>query len=156
MFSRGFFSLAVAVFTVLMGETSYALISKGHQILINRGLQLQGLSQDDCYLHLDTYSSANYTSINWINEINASGQTTHSSRPDWMGDAPGFPWSRWAKTETQMPPQVTPYGGDETLYLSPLIALQLGDEWSLNDDATRTRLVNWFQSVRANWPNAIL
>ena len=137
-------------------QTSHAELSKGHQILIQRGLQLQGLSQDDVYLHLDTYFNANYTSINWINGLDGSGQTAHSSRPDWMGDAPGFPWSRWAQAETQMPPQITPYGGDETPYLSQLIALQLGDEWNLNDDATRTRLVNWFLAVRASWPNTIL
>lgn len=73
-----------------------------------------------------------------------------------MGPAPGYLWSRWAIDETQMPPQITPYGGDETPYLPQLFALQLGDEWNLNDDATRTRLVDWFNSVRADWPNAIL
>src|SRR5438067_1620556 len=84
-----------------------AQISKGNQILINHGLQLQGLAQDDCLLTLSTYSNANYTSIDWINSAGA-----HSSRPDWMGPAPGFPWARWAGDETQMPPQMTPYGGD--------------------------------------------
>lgn len=128
-----------------------AQVSKGHQILLNRGLQLQGLSQDDCYLHLDTYSNANYTSIHWVNSPGA-----HSSRPDWMGAAPGFAWSRWAADETQMPPQITPYGGDETPYLSQLLALQLGDEWNLNDLTTRNRLVDWFNLVRTNWPNTIL
>ena len=44
-------------------HSATAQISKGQQILITRGLQIQGLSQDDCYLHLDTYSNANYTSI---------------------------------------------------------------------------------------------
>src|SRR6266581_3263563 len=124
---------------------------KGHQILINRGLQLQGLSQDDCYLHLDTYSNANYTSIQWDNSPGA-----HSSRPEWMGPAPGFPWARWAWDATQMPPQLTPNDGDETPYMSQLLALQLGDEWNLNDGPTRTNLINWFVSVRTNWPNTLL
>jgi hypothetical protein len=128
-------------------------VGKGHLILMDRGLQLQGLSQDDCYLHLDTFSNANYTSIAWINSPNPSG---HSSRPDWMGPAPGFLWSRWAADETQMPPQITPYGGDETPNMSQLFALQLGDEWNLNDDTVRTRLVDWFNSVQANFPNVIL
>jgi hypothetical protein len=143
--------LSIAAF--LFGTPNgHAQLSKGHQILLNRGLQLQGLSQDDCYLHLDTFSNANYTSINWINSISPA----HSSRPTWMGDPPGFPWARWVWDETQMPPQVTPYGGDETPFLSQLLTLQLGDEWNLNDDATRTRLVNWFNAVRTNWPNTIL
>lgn len=73
-----------------------------------------------------------------------------------MGNPPGFPWARWVADETQMPPQLTPYGGDETPFLSQLLALQLGDEWNLNDATTRTRLVNWFNTVRSNWPNALL
>ena len=133
-----------------------AEVSKGHQILIDRGLQLQGQSQDDCYLHLDTFTNANYTSINWLNGADASGQPVHSSRPDWMGDAPGILWARWAADETQMPPQSTPYGGDETPYLDQLMALQMGDEWNINDATMRTRLVDWFNTVRANWPNTIL
>src|SRR5437588_8973344 len=128
-----------------------AQISKGNQILINRGLQLQGLSQDDCVLTLSKYTNANYTSIQWDNSPGA-----HSSRPDWMGPAPGFPWGRWVWDTTQMPPQITPYGGDETAYMSRLLALQLGDEWNLNDGPTRTNLINWFISVRTNWPNTIL
>ena len=142
---------SVVSFLVLISgfeHSARAQISKGYQILINRGLQLQGLSQDDCYLHLDTYSNLNYTSIQWVN---SPGQ--HSSRPEWMGLAPGFPWGRWCWDATQMPPHVTPYGGDETPYLSQLLALQLGDEWNLNDGPTRTNLINWFVAVRTNWPN---
>ena len=141
------FSLAFS-----FAPSSPAQLSKGHQILINRGLQLQGLGQDDCLLTLSTYSNANYTSILWDNSINPP----HSSRPNWMGPAPGYPWARWVVDQTQMPPQVTPYGGDETPFMSLLLALQLGDEWSLNDGPTRTNLINWFQAVRANWPNTLL
>ena len=117
---------------------------------------MQGLAKDDCYVTLSTYTNANYNSISWINEIGTNGLPTHSSRQPWLGPPPGFPWSRWATTETQMPPQLTPYGGDETPYLSQLIALTLGDEWNLNDSAIRDRLVSWFVAVRTNWPNTIL
>ena len=85
--SNNRFWIAVSLFiSCLQLQPINAQVSKGHQILLNRGLQLQGLSQDDCYLHLDTFTNANYTSINWINSPGA-----HSSRPDWMGAAPGFP-----------------------------------------------------------------
>jgi hypothetical protein len=143
--------LLYASIVLLHIHPGFSQLSKGHRILIKRGLQLQGLSQDDCYLTLVTYSNANYTSIDWINSPG-----THSSRPDWMGPPPGFPWARWAADETQMPPQITPYGGDETPYTNQLLAITLADEWNLNDDATRTRLVNWFLSVKTNWPNTLL
>src|SRR5215470_436081 len=65
---RFLFGLGICILTA---ASSHAQVSKGHQILLNRGLQFQGLSQDDCYLHLDTYSNANYTSICWINAAGA-------------------------------------------------------------------------------------
>src|SRR5437899_2668906 len=110
----------------------HAQISKGFQILINRGLQLQGLCQDDCYVHLNTFTNANYTSFNWVNGVDGSGHAVHSSRPEWMGAAPGYPWARWAADETQMPPQATPYDGEEAPYMSQLLGIVLGDEWNLN------------------------
>ena len=121
-----------------------AQLGKGYQILLNRGLQLQGLVQWDDFFHLDTYSNANYTSVNW-------GWTC---KPSLMGTAPGVPWSRWVSGLTNMPPQATQ--GDEEPYLPQLFSLQLGDEWNLQDGQTRTNLINWFNTVRADWPNTIL
>ena len=40
--------------------------------------------------------------------------------------------------------------------MSQLFALQLGDEWNLNDATTRTRLVDWFNSARPAFTNVIL
>lgn len=127
----------------MLGHVQFAQaqLSKGYQILLNRGLQLQGLVQWDDYFHLDTYSNANYTSVNWI----------WTSSPELMDATAGVPWSRWVHDTASMPPQ-----SGEGPYLSQTVALQLGDEWNLIDDATRTTLVNWFNSVRTNWPNTLL
>src|SRR5262245_43660380 len=111
MFRRLCFAFS-SLLLVSFAQTSGAQISKGHQILINRGLQLQGLCQDDCYVTLSTYTNLNYTGFHWVNNTDGGSQTTHSSRPEWMGNAPGvLPWGRWSWDETQMPPHVTPYGG---------------------------------------------
>lgn len=149
--------LALLIFTF----NSPAQVSKGHQVLIDRGLQLQGLCVDDNYVTINTYTNANYSSFCWLNEysVDTNGQVTatHSSRPDWMGTPPGIlPWGRWVRHESLLPPHVTPYGGDETPFMSQLISLQLGDEWNLNDDTVRNRLVDWFIAVRTNWPNTLL
>lgn len=138
---RYFGFVLISLLLLLHSETSYAQLSKGHQILINRGFQTQGMVANTDPFHLTTYSNANYTSINGL----------WTSTPSWMGAAPGFPWSRWVGDENQMPPQ-----GNEGPYLSQLVTLQLADEWNLNDNATRDRAVNWFNGVRANWPNTIL
>ncbi|MDB6057949.1 MAG: hypothetical protein JWO95_1793 [Verrucomicrobiales bacterium] len=136
-------SSLVFLSALLLVATAHAQPSKGLQILLTRGLQSQALSQWSDYWTYSTYTNANYTSVNWGGE----------SRPDWMG--PGMSWSRWAPDETQMPPQDMGYG-DEALFMTNLFALQLADEWNLMDDSTRTRLVNWFNNVRASFPNTIL
>ena len=121
-----------------------AQISKGQQILLNRGLQLQGVVITGDIFTLSTYSNAYFTSVNWM------GQST----PSLMGPAPGYAWSRWISSETDMPG--APAWPDETPYLPQLISMQFGDEWNLNDDTMRARAVTWFNSVRTNWPNTIL
>lgn len=135
--------LAMILIASSLIQILHAQPSKGWQILLTRGLQTQGLSQWDDYWTYSVYTNANYTSVNW----------GAKSRPDLM--APGMSWSRWAMDETQMPPQDTGYG-DEASVMTNLFALQLGDEWNLIDDPTRTRLVTWFNNVRTNFPNTIL
>ena len=121
-----------------------AQISKGQQIVLNRGLQLQGVVITGDVFHLSTYSNAYFTSIDWMGQ----------SDPSLMGPAPGYAWSQWISSETNMPG--APAAPDETPYLPQLISIQLGDEWDLNNPDVLTRAVNWFNSVRTNWPNTIL
>jgi hypothetical protein len=115
-------------------------VGKGHGILIQRGLQLQGLVTRDDAFDLGNYRKANYTTILWLWESN----------PLLHGPAPGFPWARWAQDETKMP------ASTEQPYLNQLVSLQLGDEWDLNDAATRDRAVKWFDAIRGRWSNTIL
>jgi hypothetical protein len=134
--------LAAALAAVIaLVQNGHAQVSKGQLILMDRGLQIQGMVTRDDVFHLSTYQNAKYTSINWL----------WNSDPAQMGAAPGFPWSRWAVDETKVPPQ-----GTEGAYMSQLVSLQLGDEWHLNDQALRDRAVNWFNAIRANFPNTIL
>jgi len=76
LWRRFFFALVVLVpfFSAPVGS---AQISKGQSILINRGLQLQGMVTRDDVFHLNTYSNANYTSINWLWDSNPSLMTAH-------------------------------------------------------------------------------
>ena len=133
--------LLCLVFFLSFIPRSPAQVSKGNQILIDRGFQVQGLVTRNDNFHLNTFSNANYTAIMWLWE----------SEPPLMGPEPGFPWGRWIIDEANMPPQDSEAG-----YLSQLVSLQLGDEWALNDDALRQRAVDWFAAIRNNWPNTIL
>jgi hypothetical protein len=125
---------------LLLSGAAFGEVSKGHRILIERGLQVQGMVTKDDVFHLNTYESANYTAVHWLWEAD----------PSQHGAIPGMPWARWVGDETKMP------DGSELPYLSQLVALQLGDEWHLNDPAVRDRAVNWFNAIRQQWPNTIL
>ena len=140
------FATAVFAAAMLPAPASHAQISKANQILINRGLQVQGMVATYDTFHLSTYSNANYTAVTWLWDSPRSYDSMSQ-----LGAAPGFPWARWVASETDMPPL-----GDESPCLSQLVNLQLADEWNLNDAATCTRAVNWFNAVHGNWPNTIL
>jgi hypothetical protein len=125
-----------------------AQISKANRILIERGFQVQGTITTYAPFHVTTLSNANYTAATWL----------FSSPPSYsgpymplLGEAPGFPWSRFVVDENDMPPK-----GDEEPYLPQLVSLQLSDEPNLDDPVTRDRMINWFNSVRSNWSNTII
>jgi len=154
-FCRTCFNVTLPIFLLIVQPMS-GQVSKGHQILLNRGLQIQGLLTPDNYFHLDTYSNANYTSVN----LGANSSGNLGPIGTFVGPTPGFPWARWANDETNMPCMGFNDNGvsrtNEIPYTNQLVNLQLADEWNLNDDSVRTRLVNWFLSVKTNWPNTIL
>ncbi len=133
----------------MLAQTGQAQLSKATQILLNRGVELQGMVQFNDVFTLATYSNANYTSVNWFNP----------GYQPLLGPAPGFPWGRWVSGPTNMPPQdaYNQLGFNaETPCMSQLVDLELGDELNLNDGPTLTNEINWFNSVRSNFPNAIL
>jgi hypothetical protein len=134
-------SCCLALFPVVVSRA--ATLSKGNQLLIQNGLQIQGMATKDDVFHLQTYEDANYTAINWLWDLNTS---LH-------GAAPGFPWARWVHDQSEMPPRA---GANEEPYLSKLVALSLGDEKNLNDPAVRDPYINWFNAVKPNYPNTIL
>ncbi|MDQ6631346.1 MAG: hypothetical protein M3Y82_06265 [Verrucomicrobiota bacterium] len=158
--SRRYIIFSVITFIFMLAPASFAQISKGNFILLNRGLQIQGLVTPDNWFHPDTYSNANYTAVSFL--WNSTGNLGPPSK--FLGPAPGSLWARWVTDETNMPGMGFGQTGNgnsfsrtnEIPYTNQLVSIQLGDEWNLNDDATRTRLVNWFLTVRSNWPNAIL
>lgn len=124
-----------------------AQLSKGNQILIDRGFQVQAAVTTYDTFHLSTLSNANYTTALWLWD----GQRSFDGLMPLLGDAPGYPWGRWVSSEADMPPQ-----GEEAPYTNQLVMLQLSDEPNLNDSTVRDRFVNWLNSVRDAWPNTIL
>src|SRR5215207_6116000 len=120
-----------------------AEISRGHQLLIQHGFQIQGVTTPYDPFNLATYQGAHYSAINWLWDSNVS---LH-------GDAPGAPWARWVRNRSEMPPLAsTPYGPNEGPYIDKLVSLQIGDETALNDVNVRNDYVNWYNEIRTANP----
>src|SRR4051812_48247445 len=64
-------------------------LSKGYRILLEHGLQIQGMAGADEPFHLKSYSALNYTAINWF----------ANTDPKLMGPPPGVPWASWVQTK---------------------------------------------------------
>jgi hypothetical protein len=131
----------ILAFAALTLPTRAAELSKGFRLLVEHGFQIQGLVTKDDVFHIQTYLSANYTTMDWLGESNI---TMH-------GRPPGLPWGRWASDPEHMPPL-----GDEKSYMSRLISVSLGDEPDLNNPAVRQKNIDWYDKFRAQFPRTIL
>src|SRR3954464_12144732 len=85
-------------------------LSKGYQILLNRGFQIQGLVTKDNGFHLQPallpdntytggYQDIGYNTVNWV--FAGSGNSPNSNVTA-LGAAPGIPWARWVDQESDM------------------------------------------------------
>jgi hypothetical protein len=147
--------LAAAVAAVCLPVVSvHAQLSKGYQVVLNRGFQLQGLVTKDNGLHLTPtahtpddgtltggYQDVGYNTVDW--SFGASNNP--NSNVPALGAAPGLPWARWVDQEANMPAQ-----GSEGAYMSNLVGLALADEQDLNNQSVRDAAVQWFNDVTPN------
>lgn len=128
---------------VVAPSTASAQVSRGQQLTINHGLQLQPVVTTGDLFHPETVTAANYTAILW----------GWDSNTNYHGEAPGFPWARWVRNTAEMPPRP---GYNEEPYMSRLVGIQIGDEYELNDATQRQQTIDWLNSARPNFPNTML
>lgn len=126
---------------ILSGMPVGAQISKGHQILMDHGVQSTGMITKDDVFNLTTYQDAGFSAANWM-------WVSDNSK---LGTAPGVPWMRWVASQADMPPV-----GGEAPYMSNLLAVSMADEQDLNDPTVRAGTAAWYGAVRASFPNTIL
>jgi hypothetical protein len=134
-------ALATAAVAALPARPAAAQVdqlSKGYRLLLQRGIQLQGMVTQDDVFHLGTYQDIGYTSVNWLYSNNVP-----NSNVTQLGPAPGFPWSRWVADQAHMAPL-----GNEGPYMSQCVGLALTDEQNLNDAGVRDNMVSFFNNVR--------
>jgi hypothetical protein len=133
-------SLAAVLLVAAPAAAQPAKQSKAYRLLLQHGIQLQGMVTQDDVFHLSTYRDIGYTSVNWLYSNNVPNSNVAQ-----LGPPRGFLWSRWVSDQAHLPPQ-----GNERPYTPHCIALALVDEQNLNDDATRDKMVKLFEAARDN------
>src|SRR5207248_120820 len=145
---------AAATASLIVSSAVQAQLSKGNQIMVNRGFQLQGLVTKDNgfnfypqpHVPADGTFTGGYYDIgyNTVNFVFASTNNPNSN-VDMLGAAPGVPWARWVDQEADMPPM-----GNEGPYMSNLVGLAMADEQDLNNQTIRDAAVGWFNRSTPN------
>ena len=133
---------AVLLVATLPVRAQVASLSKGQQVLVDRGLQIDGLvALTSDPFHLSTLQSTNFTAPLWA-------WTSDVSK---LGSAPGAPWAKWFDYTTQ-----NDLTAAESPYRSNLVQLYVGDEQYLNTPSIFTDTVNWFNANRSKFPTTIV
>jgi hypothetical protein len=140
---NGLACLVASLAFALPSSAQIAGLDKGHQILIDRGLQISGLiALTSDSFHLSTMQTGGFTMPLWAWNSDVSA----------LGGAGGAPWGRWVDypNENDLTPAEQPYK-------SSLLQIQVGDEQDIiNDPAVRAATTAWFNNNRSKFPSAIL
>ncbi len=138
-------SIVIALVLSLHSPLGAQPLSKGHRILIERGLQIQATSVTYDNFHLDTMQGANFTAPSW---------TWDGSPPDMSllgAPSDGVQWARWIdmNNESDLRP-------GEQAYKPNLVTLSVHDEQYLDSPSNMDATVNWFTANAGKFPSTIL
>jgi hypothetical protein len=128
--------------SILFNKTLPPALDKGHLLLLERGLQIQG----DCFpastFSLSRLQTANFTAPYWQLTALPDGS---------IGTAPGVPWGRWATSanDTSLLPSELPFA-------STFGNFQFLDERDFDLPQERALAAGWFNAVRSSFPNTLL
>ena len=146
--SRRLRSIAIAS-AVLAGasaaQAQVATMSKGHQLLVNNGLQIWGLVTDANYqFNYPNMAAANFNAVTW---------SYGASSPQLL--SAGQKWGKWVDY-TGHPS--TALNATEQAHISDLVTLQVGDEQQGDLESPTSLTTQWFQAAHAGnyFPNQLL
>ncbi|MCK5852133.1 hypothetical protein KAH27_03800 [bacterium] len=125
-------------------------LDRGHKLILQYGLQIQGLMFPDSYPYGESWSSAR-----WAESQFNTPNIHETAKPETFGVAPGRPWSRWIAWDDITGAQGPYLYASETPYIPNLISLQAGDELDLSKSSTINTLKNTFDIWETNYPDVI-
>jgi autotransporter-associated beta strand protein len=160
--------LAAGLITALApsARAQLATLDKGHQILVNNGLQIWGSATDivNYDVNYAALEGANMNGVMW--GFPANGYTVANGGTEMNLLSAGDKWAKWTPWEyngTTVTPQ-TALTAAENARKADLIALQVGDEINQSDMETGTQTRDWLwaagngtaTSADDVFPNALL
>src|SRR4051812_30529731 len=142
--------IIVALLTPI-AHAQIATLDKGHQIIVNNGLQILGLDTDQADYPIDynELSAAHMTGAMW-----AYGQTVPTL-------SAGQTWGKWISPNPSDGSYVSPataLNANEAAHQNDLIAIQVGDEQQGDIEDPNGYTKAWFDAAHAGnyFPNSLL
>lgn len=113
-----------------------ATLDKGHQLLVDRGLQIWGLDTNSTDpFNYNNLSAANFNAVMW---------SFNQSNPALL--SPGQKWGKWVD-HTGSP--ATALSGAENALYSDLVAIQVGDEQQTDMENPNGATKAWFDAAHS-------
>ena len=138
---------------IFCSVTQAQTLDRGHQTLLDRGLQLQAMVHPNAvgYFDIDRWIESNFTTIG------LSG-ATYDPTPGLLPAAPGIPWTRWLYHSGSYPPDPTDSDilPSEYPFASNLINLQIKDEQDITDPTELANLAGAFAGLHSLYPDVIV
>lgn len=125
----------MGVFAALEAQAQIATLDKGHQLLVNSGLQIWGCDTGASSFNYSNLTGANMNAVMW-----SHGQ----SKPQVL--AAGQKWGKWVD---YLGNPATALNGTEQAHYADLVAIQVGDEQQSDMEALNSQTTVWFQNARA-------
>ena len=131
----------VVLLTLSQLQISVGQISKGHRILLERGLQVQAFVVDSFGASPPVWSvfdNANFNTADW--SWNFYGPGTYAPTRLWTASYSDYSHTNFSSSELP----------------GNCVAIQLDDEQDLNSLIVRSNVAAWFSAARPNYTNTIL
>ncbi len=128
--------MAVSVFAALppFACAQIAALDKGHQLLVNSGLQIWGLNTDKTYpFNYSSMTAANMNAVIW-----SHGQ----SNPSVLSS--GQKWGKWVE---YLGSPSTALDSTENAHYADLVAIQVGDEQQSDVENPNGATKAWFDAA---------
>lgn len=136
------FAVALTIAFAPIASAQIGSLDKGHQILVNEGLQIWGLNTDDAYqFNYSNLAAAGMDAVIWSTNEATAGLL-----------AAGQNWGKWIEPNPSAQyytPPSSALTATETAHYADLVAIQVGDEQQADLESTNGFTQQWFNAAHS-------